>query len=137
MKIARAWEEEGVTIPAPYHRTIKVLFAPDKEGVDEITFSHALIHSHSSTDLHTHDRPELILVISGRGIAVCNGERVPVQADVALWVEAGEEHQMINTDSETLKLETVFLPAYTAKDNYARCMKAAEEANRAAGKDKP
>lgn len=128
MKLSRAWEEKGVTIPAPYHRTIKVLFAPDKEGVNEITYSHALIHSNSSTDAHTHDRPELILVTSGRGIAVCNGQEIPVEPDVALWVEAGEMHQMINTGSETLKLQTVFLPAYTAEENYGRCMKAAEAA---------
>ncbi|KUO67817.1 MAG: hypothetical protein APF77_12285 [Clostridia bacterium BRH_c25] len=126
MKISRAWEEQGVTIPAPFNRTIKVLFAPDKEGVKEITFSHALIHANSSTDAHTHDRPELIIIVSGRGIAVCNGVKTPVETDVALWIEAGEEHQMINTGYETLKLATVFLPAYTAEENYSRCMEAAK-----------
>lgn len=128
MKISRAWEEQGVTIPAPYNRTIKVLFAPDKEGVKEITFSHALIHANSSTDAHTHDRPELIIIVSGRGKAVCNGVETPVEPDMALWVEAGEEHQMINTGYETLKLATVFLPAYTAEENYSRCMEAAKAA---------
>lgn len=128
MKVAKAWEEEGVTIPAPYNRTIKVLFAPDKKGVNEITFSHALIHANSSTDSHTHDRPELIIIMSGRGIAVCNGVQMPVEPDVALWVEAGEEHQMINTGYETLKLATVFLPAYTAEFNYNRCLEAAKKA---------
>ena len=127
MKIARAWEEEGVTIPAPYHRTIKVFFAPDKEGVKEITYSHALIHAHSQTDRHAHDRPELIMIVSGRGKCVTKEGETPVEADTAIWVEAGEEHQMVNTGYETLKLATVFVPAYTAEENYARCLEAAKK----------
>jgi mannose-6-phosphate isomerase-like protein (cupin superfamily) len=47
---------------------------------------------------------------------------------MALWVPAGEPHQMINTGSEPLKLATVFVPAYTAEENYARCLKAAAAA---------
>lgn len=127
MKIARAWEEQGVTIPAPYHRTIKVFFAPDR-GVPHITFSHALIHQYSSTDYHTHDRPELILIVSGRGKCVTESGEYAVEPDMALWVEAGEGHQMVNTGYETLKLATVFVPAYTAEENYARCLAAAKAA---------
>lgn len=127
MKFVKAWEEEGVTVPAPYQRNIKVLFAPDKEGVNEITFSHAIIYPGSQTDYHDHDRPELIYIVSGRGIAVCEGKETPIQADCVLWVEKGEKHQMKNTGSETLKLATVFIPAYTAADNYARCVEAAKK----------
>ncbi len=132
MQIARAWEEEGVTIPAPNNRTIKILFAPDKGGVNPISFSHTLIHGKACTDMHSHDRPELIMVVAGRGISVCNGVRTPVQADMAIWVEAGEEHQMINTDSEMLKLLTLFVPAYTAEESYTLFRKKAEDVARAA-----
>ncbi len=132
MKVAKAWEEKGVTIPAPFQRNIKVLFAPDKEGVEEITFSQALLYPGGSTDYHVHDRPELIYIVSGRGIAVCEGEEMPVEADVVLWIEAGEKHQMINTSDETLKLATVFVPAYTAEQNYARCEAAARKAEKLA-----
>ena len=79
MEIARAWEEEGVKIPAPYSRTIKMIFAPDKRNVEEISFSFALIDPGSQTDYHTHDRPELIYVVSGRGISKCEGEEIEVQ----------------------------------------------------------
>ncbi len=126
MKLVKAWEEEGVKIPAPYSRTIKVLLAPDKEGVEELTFSFALIDPGGQTDYHTHDRPELIYVVSGRGIFLCEGESYEVQGDVVLWVPAGEKHQMKNTGAETLKLATVFIPAYTAASNYARCLEAAK-----------
>jgi mannose-6-phosphate isomerase-like protein (cupin superfamily) len=128
MKVVKAWEEAGVTIPSPYQRNLKVLFAPDKEGVGEITFTHALLYPGGQTDYHVHDRPELIYIVSGRGIAVCEGEEMPVEADVVLWIEKGEKHQMINTGAETLKLATVFIPAYTSEQLYARCEAAAKKA---------
>jgi mannose-6-phosphate isomerase-like protein (cupin superfamily) len=125
MEIVKAWEEEGVKIPAPYSRTIKVLFAPDRHDVGELTFSFALIDPGGQTDYHTHDRPELIYIVSGRGVGVCDGERVAVEPDVILYVRAGEKHQMINTGPETLKLATVFVPPFTAEFNYARCLSGA------------
>jgi mannose-6-phosphate isomerase-like protein (cupin superfamily) len=128
MEIVRAWEEAGVEIPAPYSRRIKVLFAPDKGGVEELMFTHAILPPAGRTDCHTHDRPELIYIVSGQGICVTTEGETPVTADVALWVRAGEQHQMINTGYEPLKLATVFVPAYTAEQNYSRCVKAAEAA---------
>jgi mannose-6-phosphate isomerase-like protein (cupin superfamily) len=130
MVIVKAWQEEGVTIPAPYARTVKVLLAPDKGDVEQLTFSLALIEPRGKTDLHVHDRPELIFVVSGRGLSVCDEETVEVQGDVVMWVPAGERHQLINTGAETLKLATVFVPAYTAKANYERCLQAARAAAR-------
>ena len=128
MKIVNAREETGVEIPAPYRRQIKVLFAPDKEGVEELTFSHAILPPDGRTDYHRHDRPELIYIVSGRGICVHEGQRTPVEEDVALWVPAGEPHQMINSGDVALKLATVFIPAYKASENYQRCLNAAEAA---------
>lgn len=128
MKVVNAWEDEGRMIGAPYERRIKVLMAPDKEGVDELTFSHALIPPGSQTDYHVHDRGELIYIVRGRGVAVCDGEEMEVQEDVVLWIDGGERHQMKNTGSEELKLATVFVPPYTAEANYSRCIDAAEEA---------
>lgn len=128
MELVRAWEEQGVEIPSPYRRRIKVLFAPDKGGVNEITFSHAIISPGGKTDYHVHDRPELIYVVSGEGIAVGpNKEEIPICADVAMWVPGGEGHQIINTGYVPVKLATVFLPGYTAEENYNRCMAAALE----------
>lgn len=128
MKLVNAAEEAGVDIPAPYRRKIKVLFAPDRQGVDELTFSHAILPPKGCTDYHVHDRPELIYIVSGKGICLHEGEETSVQEDMALWVEKGEHHQMINTGDLPLKLATVFVPAYTADQNYNRCVKAAEAA---------
>ena len=118
-------------IPAPYRRQIKVLFAPDKEGVEELTFSHAILPQGGRTDYHVHDRPELIYIVSGSGICKHEGEETPVQEDVALWVPKGEWHQMINTGGVPLKLATIFVPAYTADENYKRCLDAAQAAEAA------
>lgn len=126
MKLVKAWEEEGVEIPSPYQRRIKVLFAPDKEEVKELTFSHAILPPKGRTDYHDHDRPELIYVVKGEGICVDdNGNNVPIKEDMAMWVPAKEKHQIINTSYEEIKLATIFIPAYTAKDNYSRCRDAA------------
>jgi mannose-6-phosphate isomerase-like protein (cupin superfamily) len=126
LKIVKAWEEAGVEIPAPYRRRIKVLFAPDKEGVEELTFSHAILPVAGRTDYHVHDRPELIYVVSGSGVCVHDGAETPIQEDVALWVLAGEHHQIVNRGEIPLKLATVFVPAYKATENYKRCLDAAE-----------
>lgn len=125
MKIVKAWEEAGIEIPSPYRRQIKVLFAPDKEGVDELTFSHAILPVGGQTDYHLHDRPELIYVVSGNGICVHEGTKTPIQEDVVLWVPAGESHQIVNSGETPLKLATVFVPPYKAAENYKRCLDAA------------
>ncbi len=127
MEIVKAWEEEGVKVGAPFARTIKVLFAPDRHDVNELTFTFALIEPHSMTDYHTHDRPELIYVVSGKGESVCEGNACEIQPDVILWVRAGEKHQIKNTGDEILKLATVFTPAITAEFNYNRCLTAAKK----------
>ena len=129
MIIVKAWEEEGVEVPAPYSRTIKVFFAPDRRGVEELTFSFALIDPGGQTDYHAHDRPELIYIVSGRGVYVSDGESFDVQGDVVIWAAAGEKHQVKNTGPETLKLATVFVPAYTAEHLLGGILEAAEKAS--------
>jgi quercetin dioxygenase-like cupin family protein len=126
MKLVKAWEEPGVEIPAPFSRRIKVLFAPDKEGVEELTLSHVILPPDGRTDYHAHDRPEMIYVAEGEGVCVHEGQETRIVPDVAMWVLAGEKHQLINTSAGNLKIITVFVPAYHAKQNYERCLKAAQ-----------
>lgn len=128
MEVMRCWEEDGVTIPEPYKRHIKVMLAPDKRNVPEITYSHAIVYPRSKTDYHKHDRPELIQVLSGRGVSVCDGVETLIEPDMTLWVRAGEMHQIINTGEESIKLATVFVPGYTARENLDRIFSAAENA---------
>jgi len=128
--VVKAFEEKGVKIPAPYERIIKVLMAPDKHNVPEITFTFALIYPHSQTDKHTHDRPELIYVVSGRGEATLGEETIQLEPDVVFWAEAGEVHQVRNTGDEQMKLATLFIPAYTAAELTGKILETAENANK-------
>ena len=130
MEVIKAWEMPGETISEPFKRHIKVMLAPDVRDVPEITYSYAIIYPNSKTDFHSHDRPELIQILAGRGIAICGDEEVPVEPDMALWVRAGESHQMINTGEESLKLATVFVPGYTQEENLGRIRDAAAAAKK-------
>jgi len=116
MEIIKCWEELGEMISAPYKRKIKIMLAPDVRNCEEITFSHAILYPHSQTDYHGHNRPELILILSGFGVVVCDEKEIPVKSDMALWVRAGEEHKLVNKSDETMKLATVFIPAYTSEE---------------------
>ena len=137
MEVIRCWEEKGVSISEPFKRYIKVMLAPDTRGVPEICYTHAIIYPKSQTDYHKHDRPELIQVLSGRGVSVCNGVKTEIEPDMALWVKPGEMHQIINTGEESIKLATVFVPGYTAKENLDRILQAADDANKGQGKQRP
>jgi len=126
MSVVKAYQEKGVKVSAPYERIIKVLLAPDCRNVPEITFSHVFIYPYSQTDLHTHDRPELIYVVSGRGKAILGEEKVTLEPDVVMWILPGIKHQVKNLGDDMLKLATLFIPAYTAKELIDGILAAAE-----------
>jgi len=115
MEIIKSWQEKGVDVPEPYRRHLKIVLAPDRRNVPEITFTFVYLHPHSRTDQHKHDRPELIIVLSGRGKSLCDGLETDLQPDMALWVQKGENHQLINTGDEMMKMATVFVPAFRAE----------------------
>ena len=125
MEVLRFWEEEGITVPEPFKRHIKVMLASDRRDATEITFSQVLIYPDSKTDYHSHDRSELIVIVSGRGKSICDGKEICVQPDMALWIKPGEKHQLINDGDEMLKLYTFFTPAYSARDLLSGILKAA------------
>jgi len=125
MEIVRCWEEEGVVIPEPFHRELKVILAPDRRDVHEASFNQAIIFPEGKTDYHTHDRPELIYVVHGRGVSVCDGAKAAIEADMVLWIRAGEMHQIINTGDDDLKLATVFVPPITSKALLTTCLDSA------------
>lgn len=125
MEVVRCWEEEGVIIPEPFHRKLKVILAPDKRDVHEASFNQAIIFPEGKTDYHSHDRPELIYVVHGRGVSVCSDVRSPIETDMVLWVRAGEMHQIINTGDDEMKLATVFVPPITAEVLCSTCLDSA------------
>ena len=117
---------EGKLIPEPYKRLIKVIFSKDINSVNEITFSSVSIYPSSKTDCHSHDRPELIYVISGEGILFFKGKEYILKEGFAIWVIAGEEHQLKNTGLDFLKIVTVFVPGYKSDEIIKKVSDAAE-----------
>lgn len=62
--------------------------------------------------METHDKVDQTLVfVQGEGKAVIAGEEYPIEAGTLSFVDAGTEHNFINTGSEPLKLYTVYAPA--------------------------
>ena len=74
MEATLAKEEEWVRGSVAYARAkLGLGDTPAKGNVEELTFSFAFIDPGGQTDYQVHDRPELIYVVSGRGIAICEG----------------------------------------------------------------
>jgi len=109
-------QETGYTVSDPYKRTVKHIFAPDLRNVKQLTFSHITIPPGSKTDNHTHDRGELIYVISGYGRVSMGEEVYDVELDFALWVPKGVKHELKNTGKEAVKIITLFVPAYKSSE---------------------
>jgi len=127
MEYVPAGSEAGISVPAPFARSIQVLFAPDRRSVEELTFSLVQIEAGGGTDYHIHDRPELILIVSGDGRVVVDGDEFGVEGGDALYIRTGEWHSLKASGSEPLHLATVFTPGITAESNYDRCLGAASE----------
>jgi quercetin dioxygenase-like cupin family protein len=137
MEVVRSWQEDGVTVPKPFERHLKVVLAPDRRNVPEITFTYVYLHPHSRTDDHTHDRPELIIVLAGRGKLLCDRVETDFGPDMALWILKDERHQLVNTGDEMIKLATVFVPGYRAQDLLGGILAAAEAARGAGAARQP
>lgn len=128
MKIVKADECQGVQIPAPYRRQIKVLMAPDVNGVKEATLSQVVLPPEGQTDYHDHDRCEVIYIVSGRAILEIEGEKVQLVDDTAVYISSGEKHRLINDSNQPLKMITFFVPPFEAKELYQTCLNNAKNA---------
>lgn len=125
--VVKAWEEEGYKVPYPYERVIKPIFAPDKRGINELTFSFAIIPPGSKTHNHKHDRGELIYIVTGRGEVSIDAEAYKIEPDVILWVPKNVMHRVKNIGDDSMKLATVFVPAYEARSLKDSILQAAKE----------
>jgi mannose-6-phosphate isomerase-like protein (cupin superfamily) len=59
-----------------------------------------------------------LFIVSGHGLAIVDGERVPLRAGTLLLIERGEEHEIRATGRAALKTVNFYSPpAYTAEGN--------------------
>lgn len=111
MIIARAHEIQGYVALRPYERVLKVLISPDLQPVTHIALGMTLLPPGKASSNHTHDREEETwYILSGRGEVVVDGERREVSADTVITVTPPQEHQLINTGDETLKVLWIYTP---------------------------
>ena len=130
MKIAKMSKQEGTTVPAPFKRTIKPIFGPDEErgGIKEISCSQVFLYPGSQTDYHIDEKPELMYVVKGRGVAICDGQETEIETDDVMWVPAGERHQLKNPGNTMMKLLTAYVPGRSHKEGIQRRLAAAAAA---------
>ena len=75
-----------------------------ESGVQEVAVDgHVREHAHS-------EHEELILVSSGAGTAVIEGEDFPMQPGTTLYLAPREKHKFVNTGSEPLRFFWVLMP---------------------------
>lgn len=129
MKIVKAEESKGIRVPAPYERQIKVLMAPDCNGVKEATLSQVILPPGSQTDYHDHDRCEFIYIVSGNAVLEWEEKKFQLTADTAIYISPKEKHKLINVLDEPLKMITFFVPPFESKELYEICLNNAKNAN--------
>ncbi|MDP9311347.1 MAG: cupin domain-containing protein, partial [Chloroflexota bacterium] len=76
----------------------------------------------------THDVDQILVVVSGEGEAVLDGERSQISAQRAIVVPAGTQHNFINTGQRALKLWTVYSPPEEAPGTLHRTRAEAQAA---------
>lgn len=57
-----------------------------------------------------HDRPEVYVVVRGRGIFFCNGEREPFAPSDMIWVPAGADHRFEEFTRDLAVWSIVYVP---------------------------
>jgi quercetin dioxygenase-like cupin family protein len=128
MSVIDARKIQGITIPAPYERTIKVLLAPDtQDEVKDISITMGIIAPHSRNDLHTHEGFELLYIASGYGRAVLGERTCEIHEDSLIVAPPGVLHQQINDSDDTMKMVAVWTPPVSGKEVVERAMKAAQK----------
>jgi len=128
MKIKKSHELKGVCIPKPFLREVRVVFSPDMDDGCGCNLISATIFPSSSTDYRHRDRIEIIYIISGKGIFVCNDHEYPIEADTALYIEKDDKIQIKNTGDHNLKLISFYLNPYQSYDIYQKLLDSAQKA---------
>ncbi len=126
MEVVKCGKKMGLLYQLHFRGISRYFSHQTKRDVPEMTFTHRAAVSTKQNRLSLHDKPELIQIVSGHGIAICDGVETQIGPDMALYVRAGEMHQVINTGDESLKLATVFVPGFPATENFKRCLDAAK-----------
>ena len=125
MPVFSVWKINGVRVPKPNERILKIIMSPETTGTQELTLTASLIPLSSTTGSHTHESNEIMYVAHGRGEFILNGKSTPVQADQVAFAPKGSTHEMRNAGEETVKLICVFYPPLKAEGYIKEAIEAA------------
>jgi mannose-6-phosphate isomerase-like protein (cupin superfamily) len=130
MKIKKSHELNGIQVSKPFSREVRVIFSPDVDEGCGCNLIRATIYPFSKTDYRPRDRVEIVFIVSGKGIFVCNDKKYPIESESALYIEKGDKIQIINTENQNLDLVSFYPNPYNSYDLYQKLLSAAERAQR-------
>jgi len=102
--------------PPLHHETVSwaMVTAADGSQSVEVFIDEISPQGAAYQDKHEHE-DHVFFIISGRGYAVVDQERLEYAPGDALWIPRGAAHEMYVTGQETLRMVTVVAPARTAR----------------------
>ncbi len=118
---------DGVVIPKPYERLVKVIVDCDTDPVvKDISITMGILAPKSRNDLHKHEGTELLYITTGRGKAVIGDEIFEIKENHLIIAPPGVMHQQINESDETMRMFAIWTPAVSGKDVLERAIEAAK-----------
>ena len=113
-------EGQGITTPAPFVRSVRVLLSPALQPALAATgtvIGYTEVSVGQSGSSHAHaGSAEVWMFFAGKGIAIVGGEQVEVVPGLVVYTPPGVPHQFINTGDEPVKLFFSFSPPGPERD---------------------
>lgn len=106
-------------------RDITPIFMGDDDKIRETNFSVHLTEwmPGCTIDEHSHEAGmEAMYLMSGKGIAVIDGQEYEFRPDTMIVAPPGVPHKIVNTGNEKLRVLCVFSPPVTGKSLQERAM---------------
>jgi mannose-6-phosphate isomerase-like protein (cupin superfamily) len=117
--------EDGVwrnraDLPAPVVRLFEREASPERTCLQTIQFVHHMLippGGRHVAELHIHpDAEELVVVTSGRGVAILDGEEHLIEPGDVVYVAPNAEHEIRNTSDDLLGVIFINVPVGEALD---------------------
>lgn len=90
------------------------LLGPLNSQARNLAFGVAEFPAGTLAATHTHaDEEEIIYILSGTGGIIADGEEIPLKPGTAVFIPAGQPHQIRVDAEQALRLVTVFSPPVT------------------------
>lgn len=115
MKLFKSEDYVNMENPTP-GESYRPVILTEEQNAKELGGMFGLLVPGSQVPYHYHKKREsIIMIISGEGIEIIEGEEFPIQAGDILHIPAGEKHTTVNRSDKDLRyLEFFTCPPITA-----------------------